>query len=269
MNSHELSRYIRINSVKMVNAGGSSHIASVMSIADILAVLYGKVMNYRVDNPLWTGRDRFILSKGHAGAGVYAALSAVGFIDEELLMSHCQNGSKLSGHVSHKGIPGVELSTGALGHGLPVGAGIAYAAKIDSKDHNVYVLMSDGELDEGSNWEAFMFASHHCLNNLIAIVDRNRLQSMKSTEDTLSLEPLRDKLEAFGWNVVEVDGHSHSELIEAVESQSEKPKIVIANTIKGKGVSYMENEVAWHYKTPLDENFDTAIQELSEAKNEK
>lgn len=269
MNSHELSRYIRINSVKMVNAGGSSHIASVMSIADILAVLYGKVMNYRVDNPLWSSRDRFILSKGHAGAGVYAALSAVGFIDEELLMSHCQNGSKLSGHVSHKGIPGVELSTGALGHGLPVGAGIAYAAKIDSKDHNVYVLMSDGELDEGSNWEAFMFASHHCLNNLIAIVDRNRLQSMKSTEDTLSLEPLRDKLEAFGWNVVEVDGHSHSELIEAVESQSEKPKIVIANTIKGKGVSYMENEVAWHYKTPLDENFDTAIQELSEAKNEK
>jgi transketolase len=263
MDTNNLAKKIRINSVKMVNAGGSSHIGSVLSIADILAVLYGTIMKFDVSNPKWIDRDRFILSKGHAGAGVYAALAEVGFFDISLLIQHCQNGSIMSGHVSHKGIPGVELSTGALGHGLPVGVGMAYAAKVDEKDHRVFVLMGDGELNEGSNWEAFMFAAHHGLNNLVAIIDRNRLQSMKTTEQTLALEPLAKKLDAFGWDVIELDGHDHKELeISLVKKNTSKPLIIVANTTKGKGVSFMENNVAWHYKTPTGELFEQAILEL-------
>jgi len=246
----------------MVSKGGSSHIGSVLSMVDILAVLYGRVMNYESKNPKWIDRDRFILSKGHAGVGVYAVLAECGFFNVAELDKHYQDGSIFSGHVSHKGIPGVELSTGSLGHGLPVSAGMALAAKIDKKNHKVFVVMSDGELDEGSNWEAFMFAAHHDLNNLMAIVDRNKLQSMKTTEETLSLEPLRDKLIAFGWNVIEVDGHNHDELFSAIDSDTKKPKVIIANTIKGKGVSFMENKIAWHYQTPSGDLFDKAMLEL-------
>ena len=262
--TQELARKVRIHAVKMVNKGGSSHIGSVLSIVDILAVLYGKVMQYRSNNPKWDGRDRFILSKGHAGAGVYAILAECGFFDIVELDKHYQDGSIFSGHVSHKGVPGVELSTGSLGHGLPVASGMALAAKIDKKTHKVFVVMSDGELDEGSNWEAFMFAAHHGLNNLTAVIDRNKLQSMKTTEETLSLEPLRDKLIAFGWNVIEVDGHNHNELFSAIDSDTKKPKVIIANTIKGKGVSFMENEISWHYRTPSGELFDQAMKDLGE-----
>ena len=173
--TQELARKVRIHAVKMVNKGGSSHIGSVLSIVDILAVLYGKVMQYRSNDPKWDGRDRFILSKGHAGAGVYAILAECKFFDIVELDKHYQDGSIFSGHVSHKGVPGVELSTGSLGHGLPVASGMALAAKIDKKTHKVFVVMSDGELDEGSNWEAFMFAAHHGLNNLTAVIDRNKL----------------------------------------------------------------------------------------------
>jgi len=262
--TQELARKVRIHAVKMVNKGGSSHIGSVLSVVDILAVLYGKVMQYRSNNPKWDGRDRFILSKGHAGAGVYAILAECGFFDIVELDKHYQDGSIFSGHVSHKGVPGVELSTGSLGHGLPVASGMALAAKIDKKTHKVFVVMSDGELDEGSNWEAFMFAAHHGLNNLTAVIDRNKLQSMRTTEETLSLEPLRDKLIAFGWNVIEVDGHNHNELFSAIDSDTKKPKVIIANTIKGKGVSFMENEIAWHYRTPSGELFDQAMKDLGE-----
>jgi len=262
--TQELARKVRVHAVKMVNKGGSSHIGSVLSIVDILAVLYGKVMKYRSNDPKWDGRDRFILSKGHAGAGVYAILAECGFFDIVELNKHYQDGSIFSGHVSHKGVPGVELSTGSLGHGLPVASGMALAAKIDKKTHKVFVVMSDGELDEGSNWEAFMFAAHHGLNNLTAVIDRNKLQSMKTTEETLSLEPLRDKLIAFGWNVIEVDGHNHNELFSAIDSDTKKPKVIIANTIKGKGVSFMENEISWHYRTPSGELFDQAMKDLGE-----
>jgi transketolase len=262
--TQELARKVRIHAVKMVNKGGSSHIGSVLSIVDILAVLYGRVMQYRSNEPKWVNRDRFILSKGHAGAGVYAVLAECGFFNIAELDKHYQDGSIFSGHVSHKGVPGVELSTGSLGHGLPVASGMALAAKIDKKSHKIFVVMSDGELDEGSNWEAFMFASHHELNNLTAVIDRNKLQSMKTTEETLSLEPLRDKLIAFGWNVIEVDGHNHDELFSAIDSDTKKPKVIIANTIKGKGVSFMENEIAWHYRTPSGELFDQAMKELGE-----
>ena len=262
--TQELARKVRIHAVKMVNKGGSSHIGSVLSIVDILAVLYGRVMQYRSSEPKWVNRDRFILSKGHAGAGVYAILAECGFFDIVELAKHYQDGSIFSGHVSHKGVPGVELSTGSLGHGLPVASGMALAAKIDKKTHKVFVVMSDGELDEGSNWEAFMFAAHHGLNNLTAVIDRNKLQSMKTTEETLSLEPLRDKLIAFGWNVIEVDGHNHNELFSALDSDTKKPKVIIANTIKGKGVSFMENEISWHYRTPSGELFDQAMKDLGE-----
>ena len=251
MDSIKLAKKIRLHAVRMVHKGGSSHIGSVLSITDILAVLYGSIMDYQPENPKWDGRDRFILSKGHAGAGVYAALAECGFFDPERLMEHYQDGSIFSGHVSHKGIPGVELSTGALGHGLPVGVGMAYAAKLDKKEHRIFVLMSDGELDEGSNWEALMFAAHHNLTKLTAVIDRNKLQSMESTELTMALEPLADKFKAFGWNVVDVNGHDHQELLNVLAMvNNKKPTVIIANTTKGKGVSYMENEVAWHYKTP-------------------
>jgi transketolase len=264
INTIELAGRVRIHAVKMVSKGGSSHIGSVLSIVDILAVLYGRVMQYRSSEPKWIDRDRFILSKGHAGAGVYAVLAECSFFDIAELDKHYQDGSIFSGHVSHKGIPGVELSTGSLGHGLPVASGMALAAKLDQNTHKVFVVMSDGELDEGSNWEAFMFAAHHGLSNLTAIIDRNKLQSMKTTEETLSLEPLRDKLVAFGWNVIEVDGHNHDELFSAIESNTKKPKVIIANTIKGKGVSFMENEIAWHYRTPSGELLNQAMKDLGE-----
>ena len=265
MDTYELARKVRIHAVKMVNKGGSSHIGSVLSIVDVLAVLYGSIMQYDCTEPKSEGRDRFILSKGHAGAGVYAVLAECGFFDKDKLMQHYQNGSIFSGHVSHKGMPGVELSTGALGHGLPVGVGMAYAAKIDEQKHRVFVLMSDGELDEGSNWEAMLFAAHHKLTQVTAIIDRNGLQSMGSTEVTMALEPLVDKFIAFGWNVVEVDGHDHERLNNILRtSHSEKPTVVIANTLKGKGVSFMENNNEWHHNRLTEVNYKQALQEMGE-----
>jgi len=262
MNTQNLAKNVRIDTINMVNQGNSSHIGSVLSIVDILAVLYGEIMNYDVKNPTLQLRDRFILSKGHAGAGVYAVLAEVGFFDKTELLKHCQNGSKYSGHVSHKDVPGVELSTGALGHGLPVGVGMALRAKLDGLSYKVFVVLGDGELDEGSNWEAFMFSAHKKLNNLCVIIDRNNLQSMDTTENTLALEPLAEKIQAFGWKVQEVDGHDHIALNKAFNTSVNTPLCIIANTIKGKGVSYMENSIEWHYKTPKDNQFKQAISEL-------
>ena len=249
----------------MTNLGVSSHIASILSMADILAVLYGEVLRYKPEEPKWAGRDRFILSKGHAGAGVYATLAESGFFPVEKLQSHYQVGSDLSGHVSHKGIPGVEFSTGSLGHGLPVSAGMALAAKINNTNNRAFDLLGDGECDEGSNWEAILFAAHHKLDNLVAIVDRNMLQSIYSTEDTLSLEPFAEKWKAFGWNVVEVNGHNHEEILNACKDESRvknKPLCIIASTIKGKGVSFMENNILWHYRSPQHSEYEAAMAEL-------
>jgi transketolase len=262
--SKQLANNIRKNALMMTSLGGSSHIGAIFSVCDILAVLYGFVLKYRANEPKWTKRDRFILSKGHAGAGVYAALAETGFMPLDKLKTHYQDGSDLSGHVSHKGIPGVELSTGSLGHGLPVATGMALAAKINLDKHRIFVLMSDGECDEGSNWEAILFAAHHKLNNLVAIIDRNMLQSIKSTEETLSLEPFSDKLKAFGWEVLEINGHNHNEIFEActIKTLSNKPLCIVANTIKGKGVSFMENQTLWHYRSPQGEEYDKALEEL-------
>lgn len=271
LTTQQFANKIRLYAVRMTNQGKSSHIGSILSIADILAVLYGSFLRVDPKLPKCPKRDRFILSKGHAGAGVYAALAIKGFFSEELLMTHYQDGSNLSGHVSHKGIAGVEFSTGSLGHGLSVGTGMALNAKLAKQDHNVCVLLSDGECDEGSNWEAIMFAAHHKLSNLIAIIDYNKLQSLTSIKDTLNLEPFVDKWESFGWNVIQADGHNHCQLKDALNSvrmntKNNKPTCIIADTTKGKGVSFMENNVLWHYKTPDGEFFEKAIQELEEPK---
>jgi transketolase len=261
-----LAKSIRLNALKMINSGKSSHIGSVLSIADILAVLYGAILNVRPDNPKWNMRDRFILSKGHAGAGVYAVLADKGFFPKELLKTYYKNGSVLSGHVSHKDVPGVEFSTGSLGHGLGVASGMAYAAKINNQNHRIFVVMSDGECDEGSNWESILFAAHNNLSNLHVLVDYNKLQSIKSTEETLGLEPFVDKWEAFGWKVIEVDGHDHLALINAlINYNTGKPLCIIAHTTKGKGISFMENSTLWHYRSPQDDEFNAALDELNNA----
>ncbi len=268
MDTKQLARTLRIHALRMTSGGGSSHIGSAFSIADIVAVLYGGVLTIDPTNPKSPRRDRFILSKGHAGAIIYAALAETGFFPLEKLKTHYRDGSDLSGHVSHKGIPGVELSTGALGHGLPVGVGMAKAAQLRGDDHRVVVLLSDGECDEGSNWEAILFAAHHKLDNLLAIIDYNKIQSLASVADTLALEPLADKWRSFGWRVIETDGHDHAALETSLSADSiepTQPTCVIAHTTKGRGVSFMENSVLWHYRTARGEEFEAALKELEEA----
>jgi transketolase len=262
-----LAKLIRVHALKMTSSGKSSHIGSIFSIADILAVLYGSYLKINPKKPKMKNRDRFILSKGHAGAGVYAALAETGFFPIKKLSTHYRDGSDLSGHVSHKRIPGVELSTGSLGHGLSIGAGMAKAAKLNNAENKVVVLLSDGECDEGSVWEAIMFASHHKLDNLIAIIDYNKLQSLASVEETLSLEPFSDKWISFGWRVSSINGHNHNEIEKAlynVNKNKGRPTVIIANTIKGKGVSFMENQVLWHYRTAQGREYDAAIKELED-----
>jgi transketolase len=264
VDSKELARRIRKHALAMTSRGGSSHIGAVLSMADLVAVLYADVMAYDASQPRLPTRDRFILSKGHAGAGIYAALAECGFFPVKQLETHYQDGSLLSGHVSHKGIPGVEFSTGSLGHGLPVGAGMAYGASLDGRTHRVFVLLSDGECDEGSNWEAVLFAAHHKLRNLIAVIDYNKIQSLAPVSETIALEPFVDKWVSFGWEVRETDGHDHAQLrqVLAAPSASGKPVCVIAHTIKGKGVSFMENTVLWHYRTVRGHEYDRALAEL-------
>jgi transketolase len=251
----------------MANRGGSSHVASALSCADALAVLYSGILRVRPTDPESPERDRFILSKGHAGSAVYAALALRGFIDESLLATHYADGSLLSGHVSHKGIAGVEVSTGSLGHGLSIAAGMAFAAALQQAPWRVFVLLSDGECDEGSTWEAAMFAAHHRLDHLVALVDYNKIQSLARVSDTLELEPFEDKWRAFGWEVRRLDGHEHHGMHGALASvpwASGKPSCAILDTVKGKGVSFMENSVLWHYRSPQGEEFLAAMRELGE-----
>src|SRR5487761_169869 len=265
MDTAVFAKRLRVHALRMTSVGGSSHIGSILSMADLVAVLYGAVLRVDPKNPKWRERDRFILSKGHAGAGVYAALAESGFFDVKTLDTHYQDGSILSGHISHKGVPGVELSTGSLGHGLPVGAGMAYSAKLDQQQHRIFVLMSDGECDEGSNWEAILFAAHHRLDNLVAIVDYNKIQSIGSVAETLALEPFAEKWRSFGWSVKEIDGHNHAEIrgtLVNLPHERGKPNCVIAHTTKGKGVSFMENSVLWHYRTAKGEEYAAALKEL-------
>lgn len=265
--SRDLARRMRAQALRMVHRSKASHIGSALSISDIVAVLYAGALNVFPEQPKNPSRDRFILSKGHACVAIYAALAETGFFPRTALESYATDGSQLMTHISHH-IPGVEFSTGALGQGLPFGVGKALAAKRSAKDWRTVVLMSDGEMGEGSNWEAFLFAAHHKLDNLTAIIDYNKLQSLGTVASTLGLEPLADKLTAFGWAVREVDGHDHDALAVNLSAdiwEAGKPQILIAHTTKGKGVSYMENKVEWHYRSPNDEQLAEALTALGES----
>ena len=262
MKSTELAWLIRRHGIEMTHRSGGSHIGAILSVADIVAVLYADVMKHNPADPKWNERDRFILSKGHAGASVYAALAESGYFDVSELTTHYQNGSRLSGHVSHH-LPGVDFSTGSLGHGLSAGVGMAIAAKQDKRQNRVFVVMGDGECNEGSVWEAAQTAAHFSLSNLFAIVDSNKMQSLDFCNKTLGAGTLEEKWRSFGWNVISIDGHNHEELKKAFSSPSEKPVVIIANTTKGKGVSFMESNVLWHYRFPHEGwEYDQAVNEL-------
>jgi len=269
MNDKEknLAKLVRKDCLKMVTKAKVSHIGSALSIVDILAVLYSNILKVDCTNPSLPDRDRFILSKGHSCSAVYATLAHCNFFDTEFLLNFAEDNSDFMCHISHK-IPGVEFSTGSLGHGLPFGVGKAIAAKRTKKNWRTYVLLSDGELDEGSNWEAIMFAAHFKLDNLTIIIDYNKLQSLYSTEKTMGLEPLVEKFEAFGLHCIEANGHDLKELNVVLNKASKikgKPTVIIAHTIKGKGVSFMENTVEWHYKSPSNDQLKLALLEVENA----
>lgn len=255
--SENLARRIRKHCVQMCHDAGTSHIGSNLSCCDLIAVLYSSILRYDPNQPQMADRDRFIMSKGHAAAVIYAVLAETGFIPEEKLREFCQNGSPIAGHVHSHGVPGIEFSTGSLGHGLPVGCGIALAARADKSNHRVFVLMSDGECDEGTTWEAALFAAQHRLGGLTAIIDTNSWQSYGSTADVLDLEPFADKWKAFRWDVTEVNGHDHQAIQKALSRPVDPngpPRVVIARTVKGKGIPHMEDQLVWHYRSPSDED---------------
>lgn len=260
----KIANKIRQNALRCHFRSNSSHIGSGFSCADILTVLYGSWLNILPEQPNKPDRDRFILSKGHAAAIYYATLAEYGFIPEEWLHSYCQFGSQLGGHVSYH-VPGIEFSSGSLGHGLPVGVGMALGAKRAERKYRIVVLMSDGEMNSGSNWEAALLASAHKLENLLAIVDRNGFQAMGKIEDIVPLGSLVSKWASFGWGVQEIDGHDHELLLNTLNRIpfiNDKPNIIIANTVKGRGVSFMEDRLEWHYKSPSEEEFKKAMKEL-------
>lgn len=264
VSSDELARSIRRGALKMVHRAKASHIGGALSIADLLAVLYTDILRLRPQELEWSGRDRLVFSKGHCCTALYSALALRGFFPTHELETYGCDGVRLMAHVSHN-VPGVEVSTGSLGHGLPIACGMALAGKNDAQPYRVFALLSDGECDEGSTWEAALFAPHHRLDNQVVIVDYNKIQSFGTVEAVLSLEPLADKWRAFGWAVQEIDGHNHEEIKSAlsfVPEVPDRPTAIIAHTVKGKGVSFMENELAWHYKSPDDEQLAQALAEL-------
>ncbi len=260
----EIAKEIRKKILKMIFISKAPHIGSAFSSVDILTVLYFKIMKLDPQNALMENRDRFILSKGHAASVLYATLAQRGFFPEKVLDMYSLNGGKLTGELTNW-TKGVEVSTGGLGHGLPMGAGMAVAAKRDNSDHRVFVLMGDGECDEGSTWETAMFASHHKLDNLVGIVDYNKLQAFGRTNEVINLEPFKDKWAAFGWEVKEIHGHNYSQIEEALGSvpfKKDKPSMIIAHTVKCKGISFMEDRLDSHYKPPTEEQYELALKEI-------
>jgi transketolase len=261
----DLAKRVRKHALMMTSRANASHIGSSLSSVDVLAMLYGKVMRYDPARPDWAERDRFIMSKGHACSAVYAMLAECGFIGHDWLDTYCQDGARLAGHVTHTGVPGVEVSTGSLGHGLSLGAGMALALKRDGKSQRVFVVISDGECDEGSVWEAALFAPHHKLDNLTVIVDYNKIQSLGRVKEVIDLDPLVDKWHAFGWGAIELDGHDLTALDGAFASlpfESGRPSCIVAHTVKGKGVSYMEDKLKWHYSAPKGDELTQALAEV-------
>lgn len=263
-----LATAIRRHVLRMTHRGKASHVGSSLSMADLLAVLYGGALRVDPARPEWPDRDRFILSKGHACAGVYAVLAECGFFAPALLDSFYQDGSPLVGHITHGGVPGVEVSTGSLGHGLSLACGMALAAKRDRRPSRVFALLSDGECDEGSIWEAALFAPHHGLDNLVAIIDYNKIQSLGTVKEVLNLDPLAAKWEAFEWGTVEIDGHDIPQIdraLAAVPLHPGRPTCIVAHTVKGKGVRMMEDRLLWHYRSPDAQELAQALAELEAA----
>ena len=260
----DTAKRLRRSVLDMVVSAGRGHIGGSLSSADILAALYsGRMLNFDARDPAMPGRDRFILSKGHAVEVLYAALAEAGFFEQELLATYGSSGSPLGGHADHH-VPGIEVSTGSLGHGLGLGAGMALAARLDAATWRTVVLLGDGECYEGSVWEAAMFAAHHRLSNLIAIVDRNGKATLDETESMNRLEPFEAKWEAFGWRALRIDGHSFDELTGAWDeaSAADGPVVIIPDTVKGKGISYMEESLAWHHAVPRGDLLEVARREL-------
>ncbi len=262
MDSRERARLTRTHVLRTISGAGLGHVGGDFSVTDILAVLYSDVLRFDPANPQWPDRDRFVLSKGHAAVSFYTTLAMSGYFDLDELTSFAAEGSMLNGHPARAKVPGVETSTGPLGHGLPVAVGMAIGARIRGQQWRTFVVTGDGELQEGSNWEAAMLAGHRSLGNLTLIVDRNRLQQGARTEETNALDPLDAKFEAFGWEAVEVDGHDHEQLRRELTRTHDKPLVVIANTTKGRGVSFMEDLAVWHHKVPSPEQVDAALVEI-------
>lgn len=257
---------IRHHVIHMVHKGKSSHVGTALSIVEILTVLYFAILRIDRKNPHDPNRDRFILSKGHGCSAQYAALAEAGFFDIKILETYYQNGGQLPGHATKDCVPGVEASTGSLGHGLGLGVGLAYAAKKDHRNYKTFILLGDGECNEGSVWEAALAAAQWKLDNLIVIIDKNNLQGCGNTADIMNLEPLAEKWRAFGWEVAEVDGHNIEELRKSLKKtplKKNRPTVIIADTVKGKGVSYMEHKMEWHYHSPNEEQLQTALKEIS------
>lgn len=258
---------VRMELLKMIHRAKAGHTGGSLSNTDILVALYYDVMNIDPKNPKMENRDRFIASKGHAVESLWVILADLGFFPKEELATFSQFGTRLIGHPNNK-VPGIEMNTGSLGHGLPISVGMALAAKRDNKPYRVFCLMGDGEQAEGSNWEAAMAGAHYELDNLVGIIDRNRLQITGNTEDVMRLEPLDEKWRAFGWHVVSIDGNDMEQLIRtfrAVPEVKGKPTLVMANTVKGKGVSFAENKAKWHHHVPSDEELAAALEELQQA----
>lgn len=268
MKSEELAWKIRRHAIDMVHATHASHIGAILSVTDIVAVLYADIMNVDPNDPDKADRDRFVLSKGHAGVAVYAALAEMGFFPKENLDFYYRDGSLYSGHVSHIGVPGVEFSTGSLGHGVAVACGMAMAAKRRNAHYHVYAVVGDGECNEGVVWETALVANQYQLDNFTVIVDRNGMQAMGNCEELMRMEPLKEKWTSFGWDVIEVEnGNDHDQLKKALKMpMTHSPRCIIAKTVKGKGVSFMENQLLWHYRDPQGEYYDRAVLELEEQK---
>jgi transketolase len=259
--------WVRYQVLEMITSAGHGHIGGSLSAVEILVALYqGELLHHDPRQPEMELRDRFIMSKGHAAEVLYAVLADEGFFDVELLQTYGKPGSRLGGHVDHH-LPGIEVSTGSLGHGLGLAAGLALAAKLDNKEFLSVALMGDGECYEGSVWESAMFGAHHRLGRLVAIVDRNRQITLDYTEAANQLEPFADKWRAFGWEVIELDGHAFEEICQAWghvrEHTTNKPVVLIANTIKGKGISFMEGDLNWHHNVPKGEQMEIAARELA------
>lgn len=259
-----VARDIRKTIYKIAHHAGGGHMGAAFSMADIISVLYfDHVLKYDASNPVWEDRDKFILSKGHACYALYAVLAKAGYFPEEELWSAGKPGSRFGGHPKIYEIPGVEASTGALGHGLSFAIGIAYANKVDCRDSHVYVMLGDGECQEGSIWEGALSAPTLELDNLTVIVDHNKLQAMDNLENIVHMQPFADKWRTFGWNVVEIDGHDYGEIKDALLERAEnRPTVIVANTIKGKDVSFMENVPIWHYRMPNDEELQILFEDL-------